>query len=45
MTAFQPITMFQTQEAVAAWLPNAAHLLGSPRPNGSVSVFARRRAR
>jgi hypothetical protein len=45
MNTFQPITMFRTEEAVAAWSPNAAHLLGSPRPNGSVSVFARRRAR
>jgi hypothetical protein len=39
------ITMFQTEVADAAWLPNAANLLGSRRPTGSVSVFARRRAR
>lgn len=45
MTTFQPITMFQTEEAVAAWSPKAGHLLGSRRPDGPVSVFARRRAR
>jgi hypothetical protein len=38
-------TMFQTTAADAAWLPFAANLLGSRRPSGSVSVFARRRAR
>jgi hypothetical protein len=39
------ITMFQTEVADAAWLPYAANLLGSRRPTGSVSVFARRLAR
>jgi hypothetical protein len=37
--------MFHTEVAVAARLPFAANLLGSRRPTGSVSVFARRRAR
>jgi hypothetical protein len=40
-----PITMFQTEAADAARLPYAANVLGSRRPTGSVSVFARRRAR
>jgi hypothetical protein len=39
------ITMFQTEVADAARWPHAANLLGSRRPVGSVSVFARRRAR
>ncbi|HEV7640261.1 MAG TPA: hypothetical protein VGO39_05320 [Gaiellaceae bacterium] len=39
------ITMFQPEAADAAGLPYAANLLGSRRPTGSVSVFARRRAR
>jgi hypothetical protein len=37
--------MFRTEVAEAARLPYAANLLGSRRPIGSVSVFARRRAR
>ena len=40
-----PTPMFQTEAADAARLPYAANLLGSRRPTGSVSVFARRRAR
>jgi hypothetical protein len=40
-----PITMSQTEVADAAWLLYAANLLGSRRPSGSVTVFARRRAR
>jgi hypothetical protein len=39
------ITMFQTEPADAAGSPYAANLLGSRRPFGSVTVFARRRAR
>jgi hypothetical protein len=39
------ITMSHTEVADAAWLPYAANLLGSRRPSGSVTVFARRRAR
>jgi hypothetical protein len=39
------ITTYQTEMADAAWLPHAANLLGSGRPSGFVTVFARRRAR
>jgi hypothetical protein len=45
MCKSQAITMFHPEAAVAAGLPYAANLLGSRRPFGSVSVFARRRAR
>jgi hypothetical protein len=45
MVKSHPITMFQTEVAVAAWSPDAANLLGGGRPAGPASVFARRRAR
>jgi hypothetical protein len=45
MCKSQDITMFHLEAADAAGWPYAANLLGSRRPFGSVSVFARRRAR
>jgi hypothetical protein len=45
MCKSQTITMFHPEVADAAASPYAANLLGSRRPTGSVSVFARRRAR
>jgi hypothetical protein len=45
MCKFQTITMFHPEAADAAGLPYAANLLGGRRLTGSVSVFARRRAR
>ena len=45
MCKSQTITMFHPEAADAAGLPSAANLLGSRRPTGPVSVFARRRAR
>jgi hypothetical protein len=41
----QPITMFQTEVALATWSSRAADVRGTGRPAGPVSVFARRRAR
>jgi hypothetical protein len=40
-----PITMFQTEVAVATWSSLAANVRGTGRPAGPVSVFARRRVR
>jgi hypothetical protein len=45
MVNTHPITMFQTEVAVATWSSFAANVLGTGRPAGPVSVFARRRAR
>jgi hypothetical protein len=45
MCKSEAITMFHPEAAVAAGWPYAANLLGSRRPSGSVSAFARRRAR